>query len=63
MFDIVHQCGATLSLSPDSFDDGKSHGNPTRRADEVIELGTSETSTDVRYTVFRGQSGHKPAIA
>jgi hypothetical protein len=28
MFDIVHQCGATLSLSPDSFDDGKSHGQP-----------------------------------
>jgi hypothetical protein len=28
MFDIVHQCGATyLQIS---FDDGKSHGNPTR---------------------------------
>jgi hypothetical protein len=38
MFDIVHQCGATLSLSPDSFDDGKSHGQPyssRRRSDRI----------------------------
>jgi hypothetical protein len=37
-FDIVHQCGATASLQI-SFDDGKSHGNPSRpprRGDRVM---------------------------